>query len=49
MYPVRWPSNAFDGDRTSESDTMDSFRIIIVEDELITALDIARQLRRIGY
>jgi CheY-like chemotaxis protein len=50
MCPARRPSKALDGQRISEGRTMDPrLRIVLVEDELITALDVARRLRRLGY
>jgi CheY-like chemotaxis protein len=50
MCPVWWPSNASEGDDASEGGIMDpSLRIVLVKNESITALDVARQLRRLGY
>jgi CheY-like chemotaxis protein len=46
----QWPSNASDGEHASEGGTMNPFiRIVLVEDESITALDVARRLGQLGY
>ena len=48
---VRGPSSASDGKRTPPAggNVDPPARILIVEDEHITALDVARKLRRLGY